>query len=102
MVRDYPRPHIVISRCIEFDPCRCDGYQIPFPTVARLKAHAECMPVFPEVEIGLVIPRATVRIVQIDGVNHLIQLATERDVTSETTDFTPRFLDDLPRLTGSS
>ncbi len=100
MVRDYPRPRIVISRCIEFDPCRYDGSKIPSPTVVRLKAHADCMPVCPEVEIGLGIPRATVRIVRIDGVDHLIQPATGRDVTSEMTGFASRFLDSLPPVDG--
>ena len=100
MVRDYPRPRIVISRCIEFDPCRYDGSKIPSPTVARLKSFADCIPVCPEVEIGLGIPRATVRIVRMDGVDHLIQPATGRDVTREMTVFASRFLDDLPPVDG--
>ena len=58
------------------------------------------MPVCPEVEIGLGIPRATVRIVRIEGVDHLIQPATGRDVTSEMTGFTSRFLDSLPPVDG--
>ena len=100
MVRDYPHPRIVISRCIEFDPCRYDGSKIPSPTVARLKSHADCIPVCPEVEIGLGIPRATVRIVRMDGDDHLIQPATGRDVTSEMTCFASRFLDSLPPVDG--
>jgi len=93
MERDYPRPRIVISRCIEFDPCRYDGSKIPSPTVALLKSFADCIPVCPEVEIGLGIPRATVRIVRMQGGDHLIQPATGRDVTSEMTGFSSRFLD---------
>ncbi|MCX6700069.1 MAG: DUF523 and DUF1722 domain-containing protein [Methanomicrobiales archaeon] len=100
MARDYPRPRIVISRCIEFDPCRYDGSKIPSPTVARLKSYADCIPVCPEVEIGLGIPRATVRIVRMDGVDHLIQPATGRDVTGEMTGFATRFLDELPPVDG--
>ena len=71
MVREYPRPCIVISRCIEFDPCRYDGSKIPSPTVARLKSFADCIPVCPEVEIGLGTPRATVRIVRLEGYRSL-------------------------------
>jgi uncharacterized protein YbgA (DUF1722 family)/uncharacterized protein YbbK (DUF523 family) len=100
MVRYFPRPRIVISRCIEFDPCRYDGSKIPSPVVAQLKSHVDCMPVCPEVEIGLGIPRATVRIVRIDGVDHLIQPATGRDVTGEMTVFANRFLDSLPPVDG--
>jgi uncharacterized protein YbgA (DUF1722 family)/uncharacterized protein YbbK (DUF523 family) len=58
------------------------------------------MPVCPEVEIGLGIPRATVRIVRIDGVDHLIQPATGRDVSGEMTVFANRFLDSLPPVDG--
>jgi len=100
MVREYPRPCIVISRCIEFDPCRYDGSKIPSPVVAQLKSHVDCIPVCPEVEIGLGIPRATVRIVRLEGIDHLLQPATKRDVTGEMTVFANHFLDSLPPVDG--
>jgi uncharacterized protein YbgA (DUF1722 family)/uncharacterized protein YbbK (DUF523 family) len=100
MVREYPRPCIVISRCIEFDPCRYDGSKIPSPVVAQLKSHVDCIPVCPEVEIGLGIPRATVRIVRLEGIDHLLQPATGRDVSGEMTVFANRFLDSLPPVDG--
>jgi len=100
MVRHFSRPRIVISRCIEFDPCRYDGSKIPSPLVAALKIHADCMPICPEVEIGLGIPRATVRIVRQEGIDHLLQPATGRDVTGEMTVFANRFLDSLPPVDG--
>ncbi|HII98779.1 MAG TPA: DUF523 and DUF1722 domain-containing protein [Methanoregula sp.] len=94
------RPRVVVSRCIEFDPCRYDGSKIPSPVVAALREHAECIPVCPEVEIGLGIPRATVRIVRQDGTDHLVQPATGRDVTLEMTAFAHLFLDSLPPVDG--
>ncbi|MGB9175311.1 MAG: DUF523 and DUF1722 domain-containing protein [Methanoregula sp.] len=100
MVRHFPRPRIVISRCIEFDPCRYDGSKIPSPAIAYLKSHADCIPVCPEVEIGLGIPRAPVRIVRLEGIDHLLQPATGRDVTGEMTVFANRFLDSLPPVDG--
>lgn len=100
MVRKFPRPRLVVSRCIEFDPCRYDGSKIPSPTVDHLKSFADFIPVCPEVEIGLGIPRATVRIVRMEGVDHLVQPATGRDVTSEMTSFATRFLDGLPMVDG--
>ncbi|HOU81176.1 MAG TPA: DUF1722 domain-containing protein [Methanoregulaceae archaeon] len=100
MVRKFSRPRLVVSRCIEFDPCRYDGSKIPSPVVDRLKAHADFIPVCPEVEIGLGIPRATVRIVRIEGVDHLIQPATGRDVTSDMISFAGQFLDNLPPVDG--
>ena len=100
MEREYSRPCIVISRCIEFDPCRYDGSKIPSPVVAQLKSHVDCIPICPEVEIGLGIPRATVRIVRLEGIDHLLQPATGRDVTGEMTAFANRFLDSLPPVDG--
>ena len=100
MVRKYSRPRVVVSRCIEFDPCRYDSSRIPSPTVENLKSFVDFIPVCPEVEIGLGIPRATVRIVRIEGVDHLIQPATGRDVTNDMTSFATRFLDSLPQVDG--
>lgn len=100
MTREYPRPRLVVSRCIEFDPCRYDGSKIPSPTVARLREYADCIPVCPEVEIGLGIPRSTVRIVRTGGFDHLMQPATGRDVTAEMSAFSAGFLDALPPVDG--
>ena len=100
MERTYPHPRIVVSRCIEFDPCRYDGSKIPSPAVARLRSFADCIPVCPEVEIGLGIPRETVRIVRMDGFDHLIQPATGKDVTGEMSAFATKFLDSLPPVDG--
>ena len=100
MERRYARPRIVVSRCIEFDPCRYDGSRISSPLVAHLRSHADCIPVCPEVEIGLGIPRATVRLVRQDGEDRLVQPATGRDVTPEMTAFAARFLDALPPVDG--
>jgi uncharacterized protein YbgA (DUF1722 family)/uncharacterized protein YbbK (DUF523 family) len=58
------------------------------------------MPVCPEVEIGLGIPRETVRIVRMDGFDHLIQPATGSDVTGEMSAFATKFLDSLPPVDG--
>lgn len=100
MARYFPRPRVVISRCIEFDPCRYDGSMIPSFVVANLRPHAECIPICPEVEIGLGIPRAPVRIVRKEGVDHLIQPATGRDITIEMSSFASRFLDSIPPVDG--
>ncbi len=100
MERKYSRPRIVVSRCIEFDPCRYDGSKMPSPTVEHLKSFVDFIPVCPEVEIGLGIPRATVRIVRIEGVDHLIQPGTGRDVTNDMTTFATRFLDSLSPVDG--
>lgn len=100
MERRYARPRLVVSRCLEFDACRYDGARIPSPLVAALRPVADCIPVCPEVEIGLGIPRETVRIVRGDDGDHLVQPATGRDVTGEMLAFASGFLDRLPPLDG--
>ncbi|MDP3563134.1 MAG: DUF523 and DUF1722 domain-containing protein, partial [Methanoregula sp.] len=49
---------------------------------------------------GLGIPRETVRIVRVDGIDHLIQPATGKDVTGEMSAFATKFLDSLPPVDG--
>lgn len=100
MERHFARPRLVVSRCLEFDACRYDGSRIPSPLVAALRPLADLVPVCPEVEIGLGIPRESVRIVRTDCGDHLVQPATERDVTHEMQAFTTGFLDRLPPLDG--
>ena len=56
MVRHYPRLRVVVSKYVEFDPCRYDGSKIPSPTVDHLKSFVDLLPVCPEIEIGLGIP----------------------------------------------
>ena len=47
-----------------FAPCRYDGSVIPDAVVEALKPHVEFLPVCPEVEIGLGVPRPPIRLIQ--------------------------------------
>lgn len=49
----WPRPRIVVSKCLGFACCRWNGETISDPFTARLGAWAELEPVCPEMEIGL-------------------------------------------------
>jgi uncharacterized protein YbgA (DUF1722 family)/uncharacterized protein YbbK (DUF523 family) len=98
--RIFSTPRVVVSRCLEFDAVRYDGSRISSPFVAQLREHAMCIPVCPEVEIGLGIPRESVRIVRTGGEDRLIQPATGRDVTEEMRRFIAVFLDGLPAVDG--
>jgi hypothetical protein len=64
-MRLFPRPKIVISRCIEFDHCGYDGSLIPSDFVKALKPHVDFSPVCAEMEIGLGVPRDSIRIVAV-------------------------------------
>jgi uncharacterized protein YbgA (DUF1722 family)/uncharacterized protein YbbK (DUF523 family) len=99
-MRIFRTPRIVISRCIEGDPVRYNGEIIRSSIVKVLKQFAEFIPICPEIEIGLGVPRDPLRIVRINGGDHLIQPATERDLTDEMRNFSASFLDSLPSVEG--
>jgi len=100
MRRIFRRPCLVVSKCIEFAHCRYNGDMITSHIVERLKEYVDFIPVCPEVDIGLGIPRPTLRIVRIGDADHLIQPETERDVSEEMTTFARQFLDSLPEVDG--
>jgi len=99
-MRPFVRPKIVISKCIEFDHCRYDGSLIPSDFVKALKPHVDFSPVCAEMEIGLGVPRDSIRIVSVNGEPRLIQPATGLDVTEGMMDFSDHFLSSLSGVDG--
>jgi uncharacterized protein YbgA (DUF1722 family)/uncharacterized protein YbbK (DUF523 family) len=91
----HPRPRVVISRCIDFDACRYNGQVIRASLRDELEPHVEFVPICPELEIGLGVPRDPVRLVHRDGEPHMVQPATGRDVTARMRAFSKRFLSGL-------
>jgi uncharacterized protein YbbK (DUF523 family) len=71
-LRRYSKPKIVVSRCIGFDAVRYDGHMINNDIVEALKPYVTFIPICPEVEIGLPIPRETLRLVSILGEKRMI------------------------------
>ena len=53
---------IGISRCLLGDAVRYDGQSKPCATIKKLTAHFELIPICPEVEAGLTIPRPPVQL----------------------------------------
>lgn len=97
----FNKPVIVVSKCIGFAPCRYNGLTAASDVVDKLKKHVDFRPVCPEVEIGLGIPRNSVRLVSTrEGELKLMQSATERDVTSDMIRFADRFLNSLTEVDG--
>jgi uncharacterized protein YbbK (DUF523 family) len=89
---EHPRPLVGISRCIDFDSCRYDGQVIRASLREELEPHVDFVPICPELEIGLGVPRDPVRLVRRSGVAHMVQPATGRDVTAEMESFSRDFL----------
>ncbi|BER93405.1 MAG: hypothetical protein PWP60_1062 [Candidatus Atribacteria bacterium] len=91
-MRQFERPKVVISKCLGFEHCRYDGSIIESPLVTKLKDFVDFIPVCPEVEIGLGVPRRPIHIVLLKEGMHLIQSETEKDVTADLVSFAETFL----------
>ena len=78
-MREFVRPKVVVSRCLGFDHCRYNGNIINSSIVANLMEYVDFLPVCPEVEIGLGIPRDPLRIILENGEQRLVQSASGRD-----------------------
>ena len=99
-MRYFPTPIVVVSKCLEFGPVRYNGEAIPDKVVQRLDEFVEFMPVCPEVEIGLGIPRDVIRLVDAENGPRLVQPATEKDLTETMVRFTRGYLDSLSDVDG--
>lgn len=89
-----PKPRVVVSRCLGFAPCRYDGGIIADPVVAAMRPHVEFIPVCPEVDIGLGVPRPPLRLIR-DHKPRLVQPETGKDWTEAMNAFSERFLQGL-------
>ena len=94
------KPHIVISKCLEFDACRYDGQIINNPYIKKLKKFIEFYPVCPEVEIGMGTPRKPIRIVYNDGEIGLLQSDTGIDFSTKMNNFTDRYISKIEKVDG--
>lgn len=98
--RVFPKPVLVISECLEFEPCRYNGARIQFDLVNALAPYVEYHPVCPEVQVGLGVPRDPVRIVADGEHSRLVQPSTGLDLTEDMQGFSARFLDGLDEVDG--
>jgi len=96
----WAKPVIVLSRCLEYEPVRYNAQVIPYDFVRQLEPWVTFVPVCPELEIGLGVPRDPVRIVAIGGEARLVQPTTDRDLTREMNDFSVSFLSSLHDVDG--
>ncbi|HET8687408.1 MAG TPA: DUF523 and DUF1722 domain-containing protein, partial [Methanosarcina sp.] len=99
-MREFVRPKVVVSRCLGFDHCRYNGNIISSPIVASLMEYVDFLPVCPEVEIGLGVPRDPVRIIFENGKQRLVQPVSGRDITEVMEIFCSDFLDSAGNIDG--
>lgn len=99
-MKEFYKPVVVVSKCLGFAYCRYNGLIISSHTVDKLKLYVEFKTVCPEVEIGLGIPRAPVRIIEEKDDLKLVQPSTGSDLTHKMTEFSRSFLDSLKEVDG--
>ena len=94
------KPIVVISKCLEFDSCRYDAQLITNKYIRILKEYINFIPICPEVEIGLGIPRDPIHIISNKEGNTLYQPSTKRDIGKLMYDFSDNFIDSLDQVDG--
>ncbi len=99
-MKQFPRPRIIASRCFEFDACRYNGQLIPNNFVAALTPYVDFVPICPELEIGLGVPRDPIRIIGGSGGRRLVQPSTGEDITDAMNGFADGFLGGLADADG--
>ncbi len=99
-MRKFPKPIVLVSRCLEFDSVRYNGQVVPSQIVRDMIPFVDFIKVCPEVEIGLGVPRDTLRIIKQDGEYRLVQPKTGEDLTEKMNTFTIKFLDELGDMDG--
>ena len=82
------KPRIAVSSCLAGEPVRYDGNHKKHPQVVGLLASLfELIPVCPEVEIGLGIPREPIQLEQTTGGVRLVAIQSRQDYTSRMQQF---------------
>lgn len=99
-MKRFPKPVVLVSKCLEFEKVRYNAQVIPSKIVRDLEPFVEYIKVCPEVEIGLGVPRDTIRIIKINGEKRLVQPKTGRDITERMREFITVFLDNLQEVDG--
>ena len=59
MKHSFPRPTLLVSRCLGFAACRYDGAQLSSKVVELLQGHVDFVDVCPEMEAGLTVVRVS-------------------------------------------
>lgn len=99
-MREFVRPKVMVSKCLEFEHCRYNGEMVSSPVVTKLKEYVDFLPVCAEMEIGLGVPRSPVRIILDKKEHRLIQPSSSKDLTENMKVFCTNFLDSLSEVDG--
>ena len=93
------RPRVCVSACLLGRAVRWDGgHRLDLPLIEALGRVAELVPVCPEEELGLGVPRGPMRLTGDPGSPRLVTLETGIDLTARMEAWCRRRLDELAGL----
>jgi len=95
------KPVVLISRCIEFEACRYNGQKINSAEANALAPFVKFLPVCPECEIGLPVPRNALRLISSDDGYKLVDSAEGRDYTQDMQQFSSKFVNSHREINGA-
>lgn len=100
------KPIVFISKCITFEPVRYSGQMVSSEFVDKLKPFIIPVTHCPEVEIGLGVPRDSIRIVVFEDKEKnfkqfkLIQPSTNIDLTFKMQEYSQNLLENIGQIDG--
>jgi len=97
---DYPTPKLIISKCLGFAYCYYSGQRFDIKFLEKLGDFVEYHPICPEVEIGLPVPRQTLRLVEEGKDIRLRQPATGADLTDKLKNMAEDFFEKNKEIDG--
>lgn len=97
---EYPAPKLIISKCLGFAHCYYSGQRFDIKFLKKLGDFVEYTPICPEVEIGLPVPRQTLRLVEEGKDIKLRQPATGADFTDKLNQLALEFFEKNPDIDG--
>ena len=86
-MREFEKPNLILSKCLEYCKCRYNGDKIPDEFVRKLEEYVNYIKICPEVEIGLGVPRNFVRLIKKNDEYKLIDSITGADYTEKMDDY---------------
>ncbi len=94
------KPRIVLSKCINFEACRYNGLMMNSAVIEKMKDFVEFITVCPEVEIGLPIPRESIRLMRQGDEVRLVKSMSGEDFTDKMLSFSKEFVGKLEDIDG--
>ncbi|HFI0555968.1 TPA: YbgA family protein [Streptococcus suis] len=94
------KPKILISKCLGFDNCRYDGSIVQFDLLDKMKDQIEFIPLCPEIEIGLGLPRESLRLIKVQDGIELVQPKSKKYLTCDMKKYSQEILKDISDIDG--